>query len=246
MQFVITLAVTIAVVMLCRNPIRRWPWALYVLCIAFDVLMIFANQGALPRWLALPTIILMRRGGIGVAMFVIVMYIGVLPRRSKLSHWLRPIRAELSIAACILIAGHMCTYLPLYLAPLFGGTLKGSVTWALIVALGLLVLVLVLGVTSFRFVKRHMKARPWKRLQNWAYLFYVLIYVHLMLMIGPAAFAGMQPALTNAVIYTVVFVGYMVLRLLRAAADRREKVDLARTVADQGFEDAEALMGEQA
>ena len=244
MAFALTLIICTIIVMACRNAIKRWPVALYVFALLCDVLLIIAQTGQLPRLLLMPTVLLMRRGGIGVALFVIVMYIGVLPRKSKVSRWLRPIRAELSIAACLFVAGHMCTYLPLYLEPLFSGVLRGNVLLALIVALGLLALVLVLGITSFRFVKRHMKARSWKKLQNWAYLFYVLIYVHLMLMIGPAALAGKDPALTNAIIYTVVFVGYMVLRVVRAAQDRRDKIDLAKTVADQGFEDAETLLAE--
>ncbi|MFQ8866773.1 MAG: hypothetical protein ACLR67_00475 [Eggerthella lenta] len=54
----------------------------------------------------------------------------------------------------------------------------------------LLVLLLVLGVTSFGFVKKHMRTESWKRLQRWAYVFFGLVYVHLMLMLAPAASRG--------------------------------------------------------
>lgn len=84
------------------------------------------------------------------------MYIGVFAKGSKVHQWLKPVRSELSIIACILACGHMAVYLGSY-APRLGGTLGVNVVSALVVALALLVLLLVLGVTSFAFVKRRMR-----------------------------------------------------------------------------------------
>lgn len=238
MAFLITLIATIAVTALLRKPIKNAPWVFYILAILLDVLLITSSGLVLPLKLRIALSNLMRRGGLGVAMFVLVMYIGVFPRDGKISHWFRPIRAELSIIACILIAGHMCAFLPSYLPLLLGGSLaKIHVGGAIVIALLLLVLVLLLGITSFRFVKRHMKARPWKKLQRLAYAFYVLIFVHLILMLGPAAFTGSGGGRTTitAIVYFVVFGAYVILRLWRAKKDRIEKVDLVETVMDQGF-----------
>ena len=96
-----------------------------------------------------------------------------------------------------------------------------NVLSALVVALALLVLLLVLGVTSFGFVKKHMRTESWKRLQRWAYVFFGLVYVHLMLMLAPAASRGGEAALVTVAVYTVVFGAYAVLRVRRALVDRR-------------------------
>ena len=236
MAFLITLiAVTVAAALL-RKPIKAAPWVFYILAVLADVALLATTNMVLPREVRIAMAYLMQRGGLGVAMFVLVMYIGVFPRKGKISHWFRPIRAELSIIACILIAGHMCLFLPSYLPRLFGGAIvKGHVGGAIVIAICLLILVLLLGITSFRFVKKHMKARSWKKLQQLAYLFYALIFVHLILMLGPAAIAGNMRTATTAAIYLIVFAAYTVLRIWRAKEDKREKVDLAETVLDQGF-----------
>lgn len=39
----------------------------------------------------------------------------------------------------------------------------------------------------------------------------------------------------NVVVYAVVFGGYFIARIWRAVCDRRAHIDLASTVADQGF-----------
>lgn len=236
MAFLVTLAATVVATFLLKGPIRKVPWAFYLLAIALDVALILSTGIVLPRNLRIAVSYLMLRGGLGVAMFVLVMYIGVFPRSGKISRWFRPIRAELSIIACLLIAGHMCVFLPKYLPSLFTGSIaKGTVGASVIVALCLFVLVLVLGVTSFRFVKRHMTARSWKKLQRLAYAFYALIFVHLVLMLGSAAASGITRTAFTVGVYCVVFGVYAVLRIVRAVADRRDKVDLAKTVLDQGF-----------
>ena len=85
----------------------------------------------------------------------------------------------------------MGIYLAMYLRRVVEGSAFASSTMvALVVAVVLLVLVVVLGATSFRWVKRKMKASSWLALQRLAYVFYGLVYAHLMFMIGPSAFAG--------------------------------------------------------
>ena len=199
-------------------------------------MLLVGTAGALPEVVRGPFAFIMRKGALGVALFIVVMYIGVLPRSGRPSRWLRPIRAELSIMACILIAGHMVAYLVVYLSGLVVGSVpRAAVLAAFVVALGLLVLAVVLGVTSLRVVKRRMSARSWRKLQSAAYVFYGLILVHVLLMLGPAALQGSPAALVTVGVYTVVFVGYVAARIARAVADARERVDLAATIMDQGF-----------
>ncbi len=107
---------------------------------------------------------------------------------------------------------------------------------ALVVALALLVLLLVLGVTSFGFVERRMRTESWKRLQRWAYVFFGLVYVHLMLMLAPAASRGGEAALVTVAVYTVVFGAYAVLRVRRAFVDRRAVAAVGALDAASGFD----------
>ena len=79
----------------------------------------------------------------------------------------------------------------------------------------------ILLVTSFQVVKRRMSAARWKGVQRLAYPFYLLTYVHLLLMLAPSALHGGVAATTSVAVYSIVFAAYVVLRLVRAAKDRR-------------------------
>ena len=220
MTFLMVLVATIVAVLALRQPLHKWPVAFYALAVVADVAYIAGIEGLLPRAVTSPLTLLMGKCMLSLALFVVVMYIGVFAKGSRAHQWLKPVRAELSILACILACGHMAVYLASY-APRLGGAMGANVLSALVVALALLVLLLVLGVTSFGFVKKHMRTESWKRLQRWAYVFFGLVYVHLMLMPAPAASRGGEAALVTVAVYTVVFGAYAVLRVRRALIDRR-------------------------
>ena len=95
--------------------------------------------------------------------------------------------------------------------------MSGATLGALAVALVLFALLLVLGVTSFNFVKKRMRKESWKRVQMLAYPFFLLVYAHLLLMLLPAALKGGLAAQASVAVYSAVFVGYVSLRLYRAA-----------------------------
>lgn len=236
MKFALLLVCSVAFAWLFRKQIHRAPWVLYALAFLLDIALLANCLFTLPFWAVSILSPLMQKGGLGVAFFVLVMWIGVFPRNGALSKAFRPIRAELSIAACILVAGHMLVYMASYLPRFLAGmSANSAVTTSFCIACVLLVLIVVLGATSLRAVKRHMSARSWKRLQMLAYPFYALVLVHLMLMIGPSALSGSTQSRISVAIYLVVFGGYMVCRVARAVADKRDAVDLAETVKDQGF-----------
>lgn len=236
MSFLICFVVVALLSVALRRPIRKAPWVFYIVCILFDVVLLSTRYISLPYEIVPAVSFLMQRGNLGMALFAVVMLIGVFPRKGKVSQWLRPIRAELSIMASLLIAGHMVMYVQSYLPRVIsGGVVKGNVLWSFGIAVVLLFLVVVLGVTSFRFVKRFMNARNWKRLQRLAYVFYLLVFVHLMLMLMPSALRGNEVAVIQVAVYVVFFVAYFAFRIVRAVVDSRDKVDLAETVKDQGF-----------
>lgn len=220
MTFLVILACTLAAICLLRRFIKRMPGAFYACMAAFDIIYVAAAQGLLQRTIWVWSCTLMQKGLLTLALFTIVMYIGVLPKESLLARWLRPIRAELSIGACILCVAHLAAYLPAYVARALSGSMSASLAFALGVALVLIVLLLVLGITSLTAVKKHIEAGVWKRVQLLAYPFFLLVYVHLLLMLTPSAIAGGIQAQTSIVVYSVLFGTYTILRPLRAIVDR--------------------------
>lgn len=222
MMFLITLVVTLAVVAALKPAMRKAPIAFYILCIAFDALLIALSAGALPSQVGLVVIPLLRRGFVAVSLFVIVMYIGVFPYGSAVRNFFAPIRAVLSICACILAIGHICMYFTAYIPRLFTGGNTPPIAVAMVAGLCLLVLLLVLGVTSFGFVRRSMGGQKWVKLQKLAYVFYAFIYVHAACLLLPPALLGGRAAQINIAIYTTVFGVYAIARIARAVADKRD------------------------
>lgn len=236
MDFLITLIVTVILAVSLREYIKRWPIPFYAICVALNVVLLISMFFSVPKAINWVLFTFMRKGCFSTALFVVVMYIGTFDRGSKASKWMRPIRAELSIMACILVIGHMVAYIASYLPAAFIGPLpRTNIVVSLAISLLLLALFLVLGGTSFRFVKHHMNARRWKRLQQLAYVFYALTFFHCIIMLLPSAMHGAQLATVKCAVYSIVFGVYAILRIFRAIADKREQVDLAETVIDQGF-----------
>lgn len=220
MEFLAVLAIVSALCYVLRSPIRKAPGVLYAVCFAMVVLFAAGSFFELPVVVEEVLFLFVHKCTLAMALFAVVMFVGVFPRESVVSHALRPIRTELSIAACIMALGHMFFYLSAYLPRvLSGGVLAGGVGASFAVAIVLFVLLLVLGVTSFSLVKRQMSADAWRRLQKFAYLFYGLIYVHLVLMLTPAALAGSAAAMVDVAVYTALFGAYAVLRVVRWRKD---------------------------
>ncbi|HJF65718.1 MAG TPA: ferric reductase-like transmembrane domain-containing protein [Slackia equolifaciens] len=221
MEFLLVFVVTVAAALALREPLKRCPVAFYALACAVVFVFLAGANGLLSGGWWKPSIVLVQRCMVALSLFSVVMLIGALPKGSKLDAWLRPVRAELSIVACILCLGHMCMYLAPYAARAVAGTMGAPMLVSFVVAVVLFVLVLVLGVTSFGFVKKRMGGRAWKNVQRLAYPFFGLAWVHLMFMLAPAASKGGEQALLSVVIYTVLFSVYIVLRLFRAYRDKR-------------------------
>lgn len=158
------------------------------------------------------------KGSIGTAMFVAVMYAGALPKGSKLIAPLMKIRGELSITAAILVLCHNFTYGITYFKMLFikPEALSATQLTAAIISLVLIIIMIVLTVTSFQAVRKKMQAKKWKQLQRTAYVFYGLMYVHIMLINIPYARLGLGMYIANVVIYSIVFLGYAAMRIAKA------------------------------
>ena len=228
MTFAIILICTVAACFALRKPIKKYPMVFYALAVLLDVVFIATFYFDMPRAFWKVIFVLIQKCTLSLAIFVVVMFIGCFARDSKVSTMLRPIRSELSIIAWILSLGHMALYLVKYLPIILrGGAINTNVLTSFILAIVLLVLLLVLGVTSFAIVKKHMKADAWRKLQKWAYVFFMLVYVHLLFMLLPSALHGGAAAQASVGVYSVVFVAYAVMRVCRALVDKQKEAGSA-------------------
>ena len=228
-MFLLVLLCVVVVSCLLRNVIRKVPWVFYVLAVGVVALYFASGPLGLPRSVTMPLIYLVRRGFLATAMFVFVMYIGVFPRGSGVRRFLQPLRAPLSIVGCILIMAHIVEYLVSYLPRVLAGSaLRANILVAFWLGILLFALAVVLGVTSFTFVKKHMKAAVWKRVQWFAYVFYAAMFAHMCVMLLPSVLKGSsaQAALTTAC-YVVLFVAYFAARVVRVRLEARKGLKAA-------------------
>ena len=232
----IYLLIQLAVAALCvfaYRSIRRHSMWYYAGAIALVALFFYGHFFGLPEVIWRPLYYTLKQCMLGMAFFVVVMYVGALPPTHKITRNLRSIRGEMSIIAWILCLGHL-VYL-VAIPPMVDIALRihfimPAAAIGMVLSIILVILLAVLGVTSFRSVKKHMKNRAWKAVQWWAYPFYAITYVHLMLMLGPSLAQGSIFPILTATVYTLLFGGYLVLRVRRIMIDKAVKVVKAEQV----------------
>ena len=206
-----------------RSAIKRVPIVFYLLTLGLVSVFMGRNALMLPPALDSVVFIVMQKAHLAFAFFVVVMFIGVLSEKSRVRIWLQPIRAELSIIGCILASGHIVRYLALMGARILSnpGAFSINIQLSFYLSLVLTLLLILLGVTSLRFIKQRMSGQTWKRIQWLAYPFFVLIWVHVLLYLLPAALTGASTPLIAVIVYSVIFTSYLVLRLTLAHRNKR-------------------------
>ena len=224
MSFIIVMVASCAFVAVAARSIKALPWLWYVIALGLDIVYAYGIVYDLPPSVLQVLSITVQRGILAMALFVIVMYIGVFPRGSRVTRVLGPIRAELSIIACILASAHCVNYLDSYIGVFLTNiaVIGQNQFVSLVIALVLFAMLIVLGATSFKSIKRHMKAATWKNIQRSSYVFFGLIYVHALLVLYPSMVKGVGDALPTMVVSGVVFALYYVLRISRYLSDKRE------------------------
>ena len=220
MLFIISLIIVALFIYFLKDSLKKYANIFYIGA-AVVLIAVFLLE-FLPMHLFVKNNILgiFAKGSLGTAMFVVVMYTGALPKGNKLIAPLMKIRGELSITAAILVLCHNFTYGMTYFRMLFTKTSLLSATQlaAAVISLVLIAIMIVLTVTSFPSVRKKMQAKKWKQLQRTAYVFYGLMYVHIMLINIPYARLGLGMYVANVVIYSIVFLGYAAMRISKAVS----------------------------
>lgn len=216
MELLIVLAVSAVACVALRQPLRKCPGVFYAAALVPVGLLMAGTAGLLDgSWWKL-LVPLVQHGTVAFALFAIVMLVGALPAGGRLAAWLRPVRGELSLVALVLCLGHVAPYAAPYLQRVASGAASGATVAAFTAAAVMVVLLLVLGATSLRWVKARMSTARWKRIQCGAYGFFLLVYVHLACMLAPSALRGGVEAAISLGAYTIVVAVYVVARLARA------------------------------
>ena len=226
MLFIISLIIVALFIYFLKDSLKKYANIFYIGAAVISIAVFLLEF--LPMHLFVKNNILgiFAKGSLGTAMFVVVMYTGALPKGNKLIAPLMKIRGKLSITAAILVLCHNFTYGMTYFRMLFTKTSLLSATQlaAAVISLVLIAIMIVLTVTSFPSVRKKMQAKKWKQLQRTAYVFYGLMYVHIMLINIPYARLGLGMYIANVVIYSIVFLGYAAMRISKAISVKAARI----------------------
>lgn len=223
MEFLVVLVVTVIMASLFSDKIKNNGKALYLAAGIISIIGIIIDISVAAGFKASGFLLQLENGidyvnngMLATALFITVMYIGALNGKSKFVENLLKIRAELSIIACILLAGHIFSFTRILLGDLSSitdlespGVIIRIIT--MICAFIAVFICIPLFVTSFKNIRNKMDAKKWKRLQSLAYIFYALIYLHIMTVLFIQS--REHNTVPEIVLYSAIFISYSVLRI---------------------------------
>jgi DMSO/TMAO reductase YedYZ heme-binding membrane subunit len=224
MRFIAGLLIAIIFTAIFRVPLRKVPALFYVVATLLNVFFLLGDYLPLPSWFREYFLFLFQSNVLGMGFFVIVMFIGVFKESFPLRKALIPIRAELSIFASLLSIGHLIKYGQSYLDQMLSlSTFMPPIRyWMIGVAIVLVILLVPLAITSVKRIHAMMGQKSWQRLQRFAYPFFGLIFVHIVLCLWTPAAAGNSSAIFSICAYLAVGLLYAVLRIRLYAVSRQQ------------------------
>ncbi len=216
MLFLIALIIAAFVAFCLDKPLKKCPAAFYITAAVLTIASIVILQSDIritSRFVRDYVLGIFSRGAMGTAFWALVMWAGAFPNGSAPIKKLMPIRGELSITAAILTFSHIITYGMQYITNLINGRTGSDFVITSIVCLVMVLIMTPLTVMSVKKIRKKMNAKTWKKIQRLAYIFYALIYVHILVLFLPKAQKGREGYFLNIIVYSAVFVGYAVMRI---------------------------------
>jgi len=133
------------------------------------------------------------QGYLGLSFLYLVMITGALPNDLQLRKKLLSVRREYSIIGFILVSPHGLKYLVEFL--------QGEVRFEW---LGVIpyVIMIPLFITSFMIIRKKFTLNTWKKIQQLAYIVYILIFIHLIIV----------AELPNLAVYIILFTPYIIMK----------------------------------
>lgn len=227
MLLIIALVIASLFTYFLKDKLKQYSNIFYIGAAVVTIVIFSLRTVAMPQFVRQNIVGIFAKGTIGTAFFIIVMITGALPRGSKLIGPLMRIRGELSIMAAILVLSHNLTYGMTYFKMLFSApaALPAVQRCAAVISLMLIVLMIGLTVISFPAVRKKMNSKKWKQIQRSAYVFYGLLYVHIMLINIPYARMGLHMYAVNVLVYSIVFAGYAAMRIRKWVLTKKPDAD---------------------
>ena len=228
MIFLISLCVALLFTLVCGDRLKKNPVPVYIGTILISLLSIFAawSDLAMPALVENWIIPIVAGGGLTGAFFVIVMYAGAFPNRSLGAKTFIPLRGPLSIIASINGLAHSVAYGLSYYKKALNGFSELSTSLIVFIVLStIMTLIMIpLFITSFVSVRRKMKATVWKKLQRLAYVFYALLFIHVMMLMVPPALKGSKGYDITVFVYVFIYLSYFVCRVTKGFWGNVEKL----------------------
>jgi len=227
MILTLTLICSLAFFRFFGKALKKKPAVLYGICILLSLVSIFyPREGGIP-FLDFFFKKIMQRGVLAGSLFIWVMQAPVLPKSSSERKTIYLFRGEMAICASLITLAHNLAFGGKYFGALFLG--QGHISLmelhAAIVSCLMILLLIPLTITSFQTVRRKMQAKTWKKLQNWSYLFYLLLYLHIFFIYQGALIRGKGEYFFTLMIYSFIFgfYGFLRIRQYRIQKESKEK-----------------------
>ena len=227
MIVILTLICSLAFFHFFGKALKKKPAVLYGICILLSLVSIFyPREGGLP-FLDFFFKKIMQRGVMAGSLFIWVMLAPVLPKSFSGRKTIYLLRGEMAICASLITLAHNLAFGGKYFGALFLG--QGHISLmelhAAIVSCLMILLLIPLTITSFQTVRRKMQAKSWKKLQNWSYLFYLLLYLHIFFIYQGALIRGKGDYFFTLMLYSFIFgfYGFLRIRQYRMQKESKEK-----------------------
>ena len=227
MILTLTLICSLAFFHFFGKALKKKPAVLYGICILLSLVSIFyPREGGLP-FLDFFFKKIMQRGVLAGSLFIWVMLAPVLPKSFSGRKIIYLLRGEMAICASLITLAHNLAFGGKYFGALFLG--QGHISLmelhAAIVSCLMILLLIPLTITSFQTVRRKMQGKSWKKLQNWSYLFYLLLYLHIFFIYQGALIRGKGEYFFTLMLYSFIFgcYGFLRIRQYRVQKETREK-----------------------
>ena len=227
MIVILTLLCSLAFFHFFGKAVKKKPAVLYGICILLSLVSIFyPREGGLP-FLDFFFKKIMQRGILAGSLFIWVMLAPVLPKSFSGRKTIYLLRGEMAICASLITLAHNLAFGGKYFGALFLG--QGHISLmelhAAIVSCLMILLLIPLTITSFQTVRRKMQGKSWKKLQNWSYLFYLLLYLHIFFIYQGALIRGKGEYFFTLMLYSFIFgcYGFLRIRQYRVQKETREK-----------------------
>ena len=227
MIVILTLLCSLAFFHFFGKAVKKKPAVLYGICILLSLASIFyPREGGLP-FLDFFFQKIMQRGILAGSLFILVMIAPVLPKRFSGRKTIYLLRGEMAISASLITVAHNLAFGGKYFGAVFFG--QGHISLmelhAAIVSCLMILLLIPLTITSFQTVRRKMQGKSWKKLQNWSYLFYLLLYLHIFFIYQGALLRGKGDYFFTLMLYSFIFglYGFLRIRQYRIQKEGKEK-----------------------